>query len=102
MLTAALADAAQRGLVPGTDIGWVVDLRARREARRHAERSGGPQAVQAMTAYQQATIELGYLHHRLLRGTPPDDWQARGAEHVQRIAAVRPYVAFPGQVVPTR
>lgn len=101
MLTNALTDAARRQLVPATDIGWVVDLRARRAARAHALASGGPAAARAMADYQQATIELGYLHSRLLRGTAPADWQSRGAEFVERIRAVRPYVAFPGQVVPT-
>jgi len=100
MLRAALADAAQRQLIPATDIGWVVDLRARRSARSHALATGGPDAARAMADYQQAAIELGFLHHRLLRGTPPADWQARGAEHVARIRAARPYFAFPGQVVP--
>jgi RsiW-degrading membrane proteinase PrsW (M82 family) len=102
MLAAALDDAASRGLVPATDIGWVVDLRARRIARRHAREHGGPQAERAMRDYQQAAIELGYLHHRLLRGTAPRDWQARGQEFLQRIQTSRPWIAFPGQVVPQR
>ncbi len=102
MLTAALADAAARGLVPATDIGWVVDLGARRAARRHARDQGGPAGLAAMRDYQQATIELGFLHHRLLRGTAPADWQLRGQDHLARINAVRPGIAFPGQVVPTR
>jgi hypothetical protein len=55
-----------------------------------------------MTDYQQAAIELGFLHYRFLRGTPPPDFAARGQEYVARIAAARPYFAFPGQVVPTR
>ncbi|WP_232676243.1 PrsW family intramembrane metalloprotease [Nocardioides sp. R-C-SC26] len=100
MLSVALADAAQRNLIPATDIGWVVDLRARRAARSYASRSAGPAGARAMAAYQQAAIELGFLHHRLLRGTPPADWQERGAAHVTRIRTIRPYVAFPGQVVP--
>ncbi len=102
MLTAALADAADRGLVPATDVGWVVDLPARRAARRHARAHGGRPAERAMRDYQQAAVELGFLHHRLLRGTAPVDWQARGQAHVARIHAVRPAVGFPGQVVPTR
>ena len=101
VLQAALDDAARRNLIPATDIGWVVDLRARRAARAYAAERGGPEAARAMASYQQATIELGYLHHRLLRGTPPADWRERGAEHVERIRAVRPHIAFPGQVVPT-
>ena len=102
MLTAALGDAAQRGLVPATDIGWVVDLKARREARRYARQTGGKAAEQAMRDYQQAAIELGFLHHRYLRGTAPKDFSARGGDYVARINAVRPTIAFPGQVVPTR
>ena len=102
MLTAALQDASQRGLLPATDIGWVVDLRARRHARAHARRTGGERAERAMRDYQQAAIELGFLHHRYLRGTPPPDFAARGLEYVARIGAVRPFVAFPGQVVPTK
>ena len=102
MLLAALGDAAERGLLPATDLVWVVDLRARRAARRHARRHGGPAALRATRTYQQAAIELGFLHHRLLHGTAPPDWQARGQAHVARIRTVRSAVAFPGQVVPTR
>ncbi|MBM0125084.1 PrsW family intramembrane metalloprotease [Pimelobacter simplex] len=102
LLRVALTDAAQRGLLPATDIGWVVDLRARREARRYARRAGGPDAEQAMRDYQQAAIELGFLHHRLLRGTAPADWQVRGQDFLGRIQVARPRIAFPGQVVPQR
>ncbi|GAB3768869.1 RsiW-degrading membrane proteinase PrsW (M82 family) [Nocardioides ginsengisegetis] len=102
MLTAALSDAAQRGLIPATDIGWVVDLRARRRSRAFARQQGGKAAERAMRDYQQAAIELGFLHHRFLRGTPPPDFAARGQSYVARIGEVRPHIAFPGQVVPTR
>ncbi|GAA3517442.1 PrsW family intramembrane metalloprotease [Nocardioides daeguensis] len=102
VLRVALTDAAQRGLLPATDIGWVVDLRARRHARRHARQAGGAVAEQAMRDYQQAAIELGFLHHRLLRGTAPADWQVRGQDFLGRIQTARPRIAFPGQVVPQR
>ena len=102
VLTAALSDAARRGLLPAADIGWIVDLRARRTARRYAERMGGPVALRAMEEYQQAAVELGFLHHRYLRGTPPPDFAARGQSFVVRLSAVRPLISFPGQVVPTR
>ena len=102
MLAAALADAARRGLIPATDIGWVVDLNARRTARAYARRLGGKPAEDAMREYQQAAIELGFLHYRLLRGTPPPDYAARGQQFLQRIDRLRPSIAFPGQVVPTR
>lgn len=102
MLAASLGDAAHRGLIPATDIGWVVDLNARRTARRFAATFGGPTGEAAMKEYQQAAIELGFLHSRYLRGTPPPDFAERGREYVARIGAVRPRIAFPGQVVPTR
>jgi RsiW-degrading membrane proteinase PrsW (M82 family) len=102
MLTAALGDAAARGLIPATDIGWVVDLGARRRSRAFARQHGGKAGERAMRDYQQAAIELGFLHHRFLRGTPPPDFAQRGQQHVARIRAVRPSIAFPGQVVPTR
>ncbi len=102
MLAAALADASARGLFPATDIGWVVDLGARRAARTHARQYGGPQGLESMKSYQQAAVELGFLHHRLLRGTAPADYQLRGQDYLARINAVRPSIAFPGQVVPTR
>jgi protease PrsW len=102
MLVSALTDAAERGLVPATDIGWVVDLRARRRSRAYARQIGGKTAERAMRDYQQATIELGFLHYRFLRGTPPPDYATRGQQFLQRIDQLRPSIAFPGQVVPTR
>ena len=102
MLTAALGDAAARGLIPATDIGWVVDLGARRQSRQFAKRMGGDKGLEAMRDYQQAVVELGFLHSRYLRGTPPPDFGARGHEYVARIAQVRPFISFPGQVVPQR
>ena len=102
MLTGALADAAGRGLLPATDIAWVVDLSARRRSRAYARDTGGATAERAMREYQQAMIELGFLHSRYLRGVPPPDFAARGHEYVARISALRPSIAFPGQVVPVR
>jgi RsiW-degrading membrane proteinase PrsW (M82 family) len=102
MLTAALDDAAARGLIPATDIGWVVDLGARRQSRQFAKRLGGDEGLEAMRDYQQAVVELGFLHSRYLRGTPPPDFSERGHDYVARIAQVRPFIAFPGQVVPQR
>ena len=102
ILREALEDAAGRGLLPATDIDWLVDLPARRHAREWALRTGGAAGQHAMREYQAAAIELGYLHHRFLRGTAPADAVARGQHHVDRLSAVRPLISFPGQVVPTR
>ncbi len=102
LLVEALQDAADRGLLPATDIPWLVDLPARRHARRWARQHGGTPAERGMRQYQAAAIELGYLHHRYLRGTAPDDFGVRGQEHVDELRRIRPYISFPGQVVPTR
>jgi hypothetical protein len=102
LLATALQDAAERGLLPATDIPWLVDLPARRHARRWARQQGGQQAERGMREYQAVAIELGYLHHRYLRGTAPDDFSVRGQEHVEELRRIRPYISFPGQVVPTR
>jgi len=48
-----------------------------------------------MRDYQQAAIELGYLHHRFLNGTAPRDFAQRGQVFVDRMQAVRPWIAFP-------
>lgn len=102
MLAGALADAARRGLLPATDIAWVVDLSARRRSRAYARDTGGATAERALRDYQQAVVELGFLHSRYLRGVPPPDFAARGRDYVARISALRPSIAFPGQVVPIR
>ncbi|UDY24448.1 PrsW family intramembrane metalloprotease [Nocardioides sp. Kera G14] len=102
LLERALADCANRGYLPASDIGWIVDLGARRRARLFASQTAGHAGLQAMREYQQAAIELGFLHHRVLRGAPPPDFVARGQVYVDRIGRVRPIIAFPGQVVPSR
>ena len=77
-------DAADRGLIPATDIPWLVDL-PRPSAARACARSGpvGRTGERAMRDYQQAAIELGFLHHRYLRGTAPTDFAVRGQEYVE-------------------
>jgi RsiW-degrading membrane proteinase PrsW (M82 family) len=95
ILTRSLTDAAHRGLVGHEEVPWLVRLPARRAARAHARALGGPQAERVMREYQQEAIELGYLHHRALRGLAPRDVGSRGAAMVQRLAALRPYVVFP-------
>ena len=96
ILEGALQDAAARGLMPFGDIPHIVHLGARRRARQFARLHGGPQGLEAMRTYQQAAVELAYLHHRFLRGTAPPNFSARGQGFVDRMQAVRPLIAFPG------
>ena len=53
-----------------------------------------------MKDYQRAAVELGFLHYRYLRGTPPDDYAARGAAYVTEIGAVRPSSPSPDSWCP--
>ena len=104
MLTAALArrsparpDPRHRHRLGGATC--ARDVPAAAFARQH----GGSRPRRRCEDYQQAAIELGFLHHRYLRGTAPADFAARGQD-VRRRGSTRcgPYVAFPGQVVPHR
>ena len=88
------------GLAP--EVRALLALRARRAARAYAKQTAGKPGEDAMRDYQQAAIELGFLHHRYLRGTAPEDYAVRGQDFLARINAIRPGIAFPGQVVPTR
>jgi RsiW-degrading membrane proteinase PrsW (M82 family) len=95
MLTRSLVDCASRGLIDAAEVPWLVRLPARRVSRRFARTHGGPVADKVMREYQQQAVELGFLHHRYLRGTAPADFATRGAAMVQRLRALRPYVGFP-------
>lgn len=95
MLTRALNDCADRGFLDRSEVPWLVRLAGRRAARRFARDHGGPAAAKAMSAYQQQAIELGFLHARLLRGSAPDDFAARGQIMVNNMMALRPYALFP-------
>ncbi|HET9499183.1 MAG TPA: PrsW family intramembrane metalloprotease [Marmoricola sp.] len=95
LLVLALDDCARRGFLRPEEVPWLVRIPARRAARRHAERVGGAPALEAMKDYQEAAIELGYLHHRYLRGAAPDGYAVLGQEHVEQLIRLRPFVVWP-------
>jgi hypothetical protein len=95
MLVRALTDAADRGFLPPHEVPWLARIPGRRAARAHAKVVGGKTGLQAMQEYQEQAIELGFLHDRLIRGTAPADAVPRGQVMVDRLAGLRPYVAFP-------
>lgn len=104
LLTEALTDAADRGLLAHEEIPWLVRLPGRRILRRYAEKHGGAPARRAMVAYQNEAIELGFLHHRFLRGTAPDDFAEVGRMHVEAMHTLRGSLIWPqrkGQPVST-
>ena len=95
LLAAALTDCARRGFLHPNEVPWLARIPARRECRRHAEAVGGEAARDAMKRYQTEAIELGFLHHRFLRGTAPPDYRELGELHVQRMFLLRPHLVWP-------
>lgn len=95
LLGRALDDCARRGFLHPAEVPWLTSLTARRAARRHAGQAGGPGARRAMADYQAEAVELGFLHHRYLRGTAPDGVERVGQEHVEALRALRPHVLWP-------
>ena len=59
------------------------------------DRVGGRAAGKVMREYQQTATELGYLHHRYLRGTAPEDVVPRGQLMVDRLVWLRPGIVWP-------
>jgi RsiW-degrading membrane proteinase PrsW (M82 family) len=92
---AALHDAARRGLLPQSDIGWVVDIRARGIARKYARQHGGIAGYSDMCEYQRTSVEFGFLHHQVMSQKAPANGLAQGRELTQRIAILRRRIAFP-------
>jgi len=95
VLTTALGDCARRGFLDPAEIPWLARIPARRFARRYAERVGGSPARRAMVTYQNAAVELGFLHSRYLRGVPPPDFELIGQSHVEVMRALRPALLWP-------
>jgi RsiW-degrading membrane proteinase PrsW (M82 family) len=95
VLTTALTDCARRGFLDPAEIPWLARIPARRFARRYAERAGGKPARRAMVGYQNAAVELGFLHSRYLRGVPPPDFALIGQEHVEVMRSLRPALLWP-------
>jgi RsiW-degrading membrane proteinase PrsW (M82 family) len=95
LLAAALTDCAQRGFLHPHEVPWLTRIPARRACRQYAATTGGGPALRAMRLYQTEAIELGFLHHRYLRGTAPANYRELGEAHVQRMALLRPHLVWP-------
>jgi protease PrsW len=95
LLAAALTDCARRGFLDANEVPWLARIPARRACRRHAALVGGEPALNAMKLYQTEAIELGFLHHRFLRGTAPANYRELGEAHVQRMFLLRPHLVWP-------
>lgn len=95
LLANALTDCARRGYLDAGEVPWLTRIPARRAARKYAARTGGEGALDAMKSYQSEAIELGFLHHRFLRGTAPAHYQELGQAHVVRMHQLRPALVWP-------
>jgi RsiW-degrading membrane proteinase PrsW (M82 family) len=100
LLAAALTDCARLGFLHANEVPWLARIPARRACRQHAAAVGGEAALNAMKLYQTEAIELGFLHHRYLRGTPPSNYRELGQLHVQRMFMLRPHLVWPASVAP--
>ena len=97
VLTTALTDCAQRGFLDPAEIPWLSRIPARRFARRYAEKVGGPPARRTMVAYQNAAVELGFLHSRYLRGVAPPDFARSGRSTSSGCAPCDPRCSGPSR-----
>ncbi len=95
MLTRSLQECAQMGWVSPYEIRWVATLSDRVAARKYAKAVGGKPAADIVSAYQQALTEMAFLHHRVVSGTAPADFNRRMYEIQQRAALLRPGVILP-------
>lgn len=96
LLATALTDCATRGFLDAREVPWLTRIPARKACRKHARAVGGRPALEAMKSYQGEAVELGFLHHRFLRGTAPDRYGELGQAHVQRMFELRPQLVWPG------
>jgi protease PrsW len=95
LLATSLTDCARRGFLDPSEVPWLARIPGRSASREHARRIGGEPAYEAMRAYQTAAIELGFLHHRYLRGTAPRNYAELGQEYVRGLAELRPQLIWP-------
>jgi RsiW-degrading membrane proteinase PrsW (M82 family) len=75
LITEHLAIYVQTGWMASGEVGMLGSLRARREARNWAARTGGPAARAAMRDFQELGSELAFLRERITRGTSSADAQ---------------------------
>lgn len=95
LLATSLTDCAARGFLDAREVPWLTRIPARKACRRYADQVGGKPALEAMKDYQGEAIELGFLHHRYLRGTAPARYEEIGQEHVARMHALRSALLWP-------
>lgn len=95
LLATSLTDCARRGFLDAAEVPWLARIPARRACRENARKIAGADGLRAMRDYQSEAIELGFLHHRYLRGTAPQNYRELGDAHVRRMFELRPRLVWP-------
>ncbi len=94
LIRGALTECAYFGFIHPGDVDQVASLPRRRAARAAARRTGNRTAITATTGFQQALIEMAFLHGQVRRGRIPPDASARMADLSRRVAAYRQFLVM--------
>ncbi len=89
-----LAVYATTGWLAPQEVTMLASLRARRDARGWAGRTGGPEARRAMRDFQELGSELAFLRERESRGSAAPD------AHTQELALLASMSSLRGRFVP--
>jgi RsiW-degrading membrane proteinase PrsW (M82 family) len=84
-----LAVYCSTGWLSHDEVGMLASLRARRDARSWARRTGGRPGRQAMRDFQELGSELAFLRERMVHGTAPDDAREQEYAMLAAMSALR-------------
>jgi RsiW-degrading membrane proteinase PrsW (M82 family) len=84
-----LAVYCSTGWLSHDEVGMLASLRARRDARGWARRTGGSAARQAMRDFQELGSELAFLRERMVRGAEAQDAQEQEYAMLAAMSALR-------------
>lgn len=84
-----LAVYCSTGWLSHDEVGMLASLRARRDARNWARRTGGRAGRQAMRDFQELGSELAFLRERMVRGTAPNDAREQEYATLAAMSALR-------------
>ena len=89
LISRHLAVYASTGWLAGGEVSMLASLAARRDARRWAARTGGPDARRAMRDFQEMASELAFLRERMVHGSASDDARRQEFAMLAAMAALR-------------
>lgn len=99
VLSRALSDIAQRGLIHPAEVPWLVRFARRRQCRDYAK-GFGPDALDAVTRYQRLATEAAFLHDAVMLGRAEADGPERTYAVLDRMWHLRPFLRFPPALPP--